>query len=131
MRVVYTVFTTLFTVFTYEGVYTVFTVFTYEGVFTVFTVFTYEGVYTVFTVFTHEGVFTVFTHEGIYAFTLMQLTHQFTRRTLANKRLAKNVPAKNMTRRNFRNPYKLAYDLRVHACILYIVHVPSNYSRVL
>ena len=30
MRVLYTVFTT---VFTYEGVYTVFTVFTYEGVY--------------------------------------------------------------------------------------------------
>ena len=33
MRVVYTVFTTVFTVFTYEGVYTVFTLFTYEGVY--------------------------------------------------------------------------------------------------
>ena len=42
MRIVYTVFTT---VFTYEGVFTVFTVFTYEGVYTVFTVFTYEGIY--------------------------------------------------------------------------------------
>ena len=41
MRVVYTVrvFTTVFIVFTYEGVYTVFT-----------TVFTYEGVYVVFRV---------------------------------------------------------------------------------
>ena len=39
MRVVYTVFTT---VFTYEGVYTVYTVFTYEGVYS-YTVFTYEG----------------------------------------------------------------------------------------
>ena len=55
MRVVYT--STIFTVFTYEGVYTVFTVFTYEGVYTVFTVFTYEGLYTVFTVFTHEGIY--------------------------------------------------------------------------
>ena len=54
MRVVYilynivTVFITVFTVFTYQGVYTVFTVFTYEGVYTVFTVFTYESVYVVF-----------------------------------------------------------------------------------
>ena len=52
MRVVYTVFTTVFTVFTYGGVFTtvftiVYTVFTYEGV---YTVFTYEGVYTVFTI---------------------------------------------------------------------------------
>ena len=37
MRVVYTVFTTVFNIFTYEGVYTVFT---YEGIYTVFTVFT-------------------------------------------------------------------------------------------
>ena len=56
MRVVYTVFTI---VFTYEGVYTVFT--------TVFTVFTYEGVYTVFTtVFTNEGVYTVFTTVRVF-----------------------------------------------------------------
>ena len=53
MRVVHSVFTTAFTVFTYEGVYTVYTVFTYEGVYTVYTVITYEGVYTVFT---YDGI---------------------------------------------------------------------------
>ena len=47
MRVVYTVFTTVFTYICTEGVYIVFTVFTYEDVYS----------------------YTVFTHEGIYAFT--------------------------------------------------------------
>ena len=69
MRVVYTVFTTVITVFTYEGVYTrtVYTVFTYEGV---YTVYTYEGVYTVFTI-----VFTVFTYEGVYYLRMTEFAH--------------------------------------------------------
>ena len=59
----------------------VFTVFTYEGVYTVFTVFTYEGVYTVYTVFTHS------------------LT-----KNIGEQKIGEEHSAKNMTRRNFRNP---------------------------
>ena len=81
----------VYTVFTYEDEYTVFT---YEGEYTVFTVFTYEGVYTVFTI-----VF-VFTHEG-HSYATDTPIHA---KNIGEEHSAKNVPTKNMTPRNVRNP---------------------------
>ena len=88
-------------------------------IYTVFTLFTYEGVYS-YTVFT--VVFTVFTHEGIYAFTLMQLTpihaKNIGEQKIGEEHSAKNVPAKNMTRKNVRNPTFLVYSL-IHVLLQY------------
>ena len=103
MRVVYTVFT-------YEGVYTVYTVFMYEGV-RVYTVFTI-----VFTVFTYEGVYTVFTYDGIWA--NLSCAHYFAHVGFEQMGFAPSCPTRENHRLYFTNFTQYSF--------VNIFHITSN-----
>ena len=59
-------------------------------------------------------------HCLLIIFTLMQLTHGFTRRTLANKRLAKNIPRRYFLIPNMYNSTFVTYTVQSNMyCSIY------------